>query len=188
MKKKVLKQKDLEDNFIIPRNVTPSSKVKRSLSTKEQFQEYINSTTNYDHIFIINKNVIIQEDFDIKYKLNNIHLQDKDFIALGYSINETIFTKLSKNNKNSTLLELEYTKKDNYIDDVYCYICSRKYREFIIKNYNDNEIYIDFINNFRLNDSKKYIENNLTFYIYNTNLFIGPTIKDIIVDEQNIEE
>lgn len=71
-------------------------------------------------------------------------------------------------------MELGNTKEDNYIEDVSCYICSRKYRDFVIKNYNNNnETYINFINNVRLKESKKYIVNNITFYIYNLVLFIN---------------
>ena len=146
------------------------------------FYKYINTYTNYDHIFIMNKPVKIHKYFNIYYKINNVNLMDKDFIGLGYNINLDTFNKLSKNNnnKNNEFLELGLSKEDNYLNDIYCYICSRKYRNFIIKNYNnvnndnndnDNK-YINFINNFRLQDSENYIENNLTFYIYNKNLFI----------------
>ena len=125
----------------------------------------------------MNKPVKIHKYFNIYYKINNVNLMDKDFIGLGYNINLDTFNKLSKNNnnKNNEFLELGLSKEDNYLDEVYCYICSHKYRDFIIKNYNEsytNNTYINFINNFRLQDSENYIENNLTFYIYNKNLFI----------------
>jgi hypothetical protein len=155
------------------------------------FYKYINSNNNYDHIFIINKSIKIHKYFNIYYKINNVNLIDKDFVGLGYNINPDIFNNLSKNND---LLELGHTKEDSYLDDVYCYICSRKYRDFIIKNYNETDIdntYINFINNFRLPSSENYIENNLTFYIYNKNLFIidiknEKDISDNYYDDNNI--
>ena len=139
---------------------------------------YINTYTNYNHIFIINKYVNIHRNFDTIYKINNINLIDKDFIALGYNINQDIFDSLIKNPNNNNLLELSNKTGDNCLNDVYCYICSRKYREFIIKYYNsNNSTYVNFINNITSNNSENYIENNLLFFICNTNLFTIDSIK-----------
>jgi len=164
-------------NYFVYENDTENKKTVNIID----FYKYINTYTNYNHVFVINKYTEVDKNFDINYKINNIHLRNKDFIAMGYDINLNIIDKLSKNNNNNNLLELGYNKEDNYINDVYCYICSQEYREFIIKNYNtNNDTYINFINNFRLNDSEKYIENNLTFYIHKKNLFINNNTNSII--------
>ena len=79
------------------------------------------------------------------------------------------FNIVNKNNNNNN--------NDNNIYGNYSYICSRKYRNFIIKLgidfFIENNINLDALINIFINSNdEKYVENDLNFYLINNHIFI----------------
>ena len=118
-------------------------------------------------------------------------LQDKDYIYLGFNSTSIELNTIFNKNKDNTLIEI---KKNHYYDGgiygAYSYICSRKYREYVISlgvdYYINNNINLDAaLNIFFSNKEKEHIKNNLNFYVYNEHLFIPEVRKNGINNIRN---
>ena len=137
----------------------------------------INTQTSYDHILIMKDKIYIHKYFTIYYKISNHKLLEKDFIYLGFQIqkNDKLFNLFNKNNE---FIPIECDSKE--INKIGCssFICSRKYRDFIISYISNKEIKeknIDSIEemNFLILNNQDIMEHTpLSYYLYNKNLFI----------------
>ena len=139
--------------------------------------QMINEKTNYDHILVLKDKIYIHKYFTIYYKLNNHKLLEKDFLYLGFQIkkNDTLLNHYSKNNEFTCI-----DSNNKQINKIGCssFICSRKFRNFVISFVSSKEMKEKNINsieelNFLILNNSDIIENaNLSYYLYNKNLFI----------------
>ena len=159
-------------------------------STIELFKK-INKNTNLDHVIILEDDVYFHKKFDVLYNLLKLDLQNKDYIYLGFNSTSIELNTIFNKNKDNNLIEIE---KNHYYDGgiygAYSYICSRKYREYVIsldiEYYINNNINLDAaLNIFFSNKEKQHIKNDLNFYIFNDHLFISEVRKNGINNIRN---
>ena len=179
------------DNNLIPQvTLTVTKKHINSLgalgiiySTIELYKN-INKNKDIDHVLILEDDVYLHKDFNILYNIINRETIGKDFIYLGFNSLSIELNNIFKNESNKNLIELQ---KNHYYEGgiygAYSYICSRKYREHVISLgvdfYINNNINLDSaINIFLGNDEVEHVKNDLTFYIFNTHLFIPEVRKN----------
>ncbi len=150
----------------------------------------INENKNLNHVLILEDDVYFHKNFKKYYQLLNKDLYNKDYIFLGYnstsySINRKFF------NSQELLIPIEKDEElDGGIYGAYSYICSRKYRDYIlsldIDYFINSNVNLDAAINIYLNTKEKYYkENDLNFYIYNTHLFIPEVRKNGINSIRN---
>lgn len=139
--------------------------------------QMINEKTNYDHVLIIKDKIYIHKYFNIYYKINNYKLLEKDFLYLGFQIQEN--DELSSYfNKNNEFISINHESKQYNKIGCSSFICSRKYRDYIIsfvskkkmKKKNTNSI--EDLNLLILNNPDNIENSNISYYLYNKNLFI----------------
>ena len=159
-------------------------------STIELYKK-INKNKNINHVIILEDDVYFHKKFKNVYNLLISDLQDKDYIYLGFNSTSNELNTIFKKYRETNLIEIE---KNHYYDGgiygAYSYICSRKYREYVISlginYYINNNINLDAaINIFFSNQEKEHIENNLNFYVFNEHLFIPEVRKNGINSIRN---
>lgn len=159
-------------------------------STIELYKK-INKNKNIDHAIILEDDVYFHKNFDILYNIIKLDLENKDYIYLGFNSTSNELNILFNKNQENNLLEIE---KNHYYDGgiygAYSYICSRKYRDYVISlgvdYYINNNINLDAaINIFFSNREKQHVENNLNFYIFHQHLFIPEVRKNGINSIRN---
>lgn len=145
--------------------------------------EYINNNFDIDHVIIFEDDIYIHKNFDNLYHFDKKQLEGKDLIYLGFNIYSDELNKkiINKNNK-IKMIEIAKDVKE-YIYGTYSYVCSRKFRNYVIDIGADNMILnnypIDgFYNILRNIDGKNLFPNELTFYILSNNLFIPEVRKN----------
>ena len=145
-------------------------------STIELFKK-INKNKKLDHVIVLEDNVYFHKDFHLYYQLLDTDLINKDFIFLGFDATGKSFTNLI-DEKNIKLINLKNIVNNNdTIYGNYSYICSKKYRDFIIKLgidfFIENNITLDTVINIFINSNdEKYVDNDLNFYLINNHIFI----------------
>ena len=159
-------------------------------STIELYKK-INKNTKLDHVIILEDDVYFHKNFDIIYNLLKLDLHNKDYIYLGFNSTSNELNSILNKNIENDLIEIE---RNHYYDGgiygAYSYICSRKYREYVINlgvdYYINNNINLDVaINIFFSNKEEQHINNNLNFYIFNQHLFIPEVRKNGINSIRN---
>jgi len=181
------------DNKIIPNTVLGVTKKHINnvgalgliYSTLKLFK-HINDTTDLDHVLILEDDIYIHKNFHKLYFLKKTDLIDKDIIYLGF--NSLHYKLVNKTN----IIELSNDKNIMYLYGTYSYICSRKFRDFILNlgveifiNYNSS---IDMLFNIlRCTNLQEHIKNDLKFYSYKTHLFIPEVRKDGINNKRGDE-
>ena len=152
-------------------------------STIELYKKINNENKELDHVLILEDDVYFHKKFNSLYNILEKDLIGKDYIYLGFnSISAELNNLFQRHHNNSiysdNLIEIQ---KNHYYEGgiygAYSYICSRKYREYVISlgvnYYVNNNINLDSaINVFINNQEKIHIKNDLNFYIFNTHLFI----------------
>lgn len=129
----------------------------------------INTCTNYDHIYILNSDLVFFNEFDLQLNIIDEDLENKDFIFIGYE---------EFNNTTNSLGNIVELNNYNNIEDKnlrnnFAFICSRKFRNYILK-YDLNYFYdnaCSFIDMIILIKNKEYLkyDTDLTIYSYNDN-------------------
>ena len=150
----------------------------------------INENKNINHVIILEDDIYVNKNFKNFYQILNTDLYDKDYIYLGFN---STSNKLNKyiNIKNPKLIEINNENfKDITIYGAYSYICSKKYRDFIISLgidfFINNNVNLDAAINIYLGkDENKIVKNDLKFYIYSVHLFIPEVRKNGINQIRN---
>ena len=150
-------------------------------STIKLFKK-INENSDLNHVLILEDDVYLHKDFKKLYQILNTDLYDKDFIYLGFNSTSKILNK-NLNTNNIKFIKLNNLEMENGIYGAYSYICSRKYREFIISLgvdfYIKSNVNLDAAINIFINENDiKHKKNSLNFYIYNLHLFIPEVRKN----------
>lgn len=151
-------------------------------STIELYKK-INENNNLNHVIILEDDVYIHKNFINYYQILNSDLYDKDYIYLGFNSLSSKINKLLNENE-IKLIELnDISLAEATLYGAYSYICSRKYREFIISLginfFIDNNVNLDAAINIYLGkDEIKTVKNDLKFYILNNHLFIPEVRKN----------
>ena len=150
---------------------------KMSLMDLVSLFQMINEKTSYDHILIMKDRIYIHKYFTIYYKISNHKLLEKDFLYLGFQIqkNDALFNQFNKNNE-FTPIEYDSTQ----INKIGCssFICSRKFRDFVLSFASSKEMKEQNINSIEelnfliLNNPDNIEKSNISYYLYNKNLFI----------------
>lgn len=178
----------IQSNFSIFQQIQKKMKIKNY----KLFEEYnenmnlmdlvnlfqmINEKTSYDHILIMKDKIYVHKYFTIYYKISNHKLLEKDFLYLGFQIkkDDALFNQFNKNNEFTSII---YDSKK--ISKIGCssFICSRKFRNFVISFASSKEMKDKNINsieelNFLILNNPDIIEkSNISYYLYNKNLFI----------------
>ena len=158
-------------------------------STIELYKK-INGNGNINHVLILEDDVYFHKNFHLYYQLLDKDLKNKDFIFLGFnSIGKKFMNVIDeKNVKLINIKDIDYG--DDTIYGAYSYICSRKYRNFIIKLgiefFIENNVNLDAaLNIYFNNNDEKYVENDLNFYLLNNHLFIPEVRKNGINKSRN---
>ena len=152
----------------------------------------INKNKNLDHVIICEDDIYFHKDFSTYYSLTNYDLKNKDFIYLGYNSTSLDIQKIIKK---KSKYSLHLIPKDFLIQSgiygAYSYICSRKFREYLlnlgIDYFINNNLNLDIsFNIINYKHDKSHIKNDLTFYILKEHLCIPEVRKNginIIRDE-----
>lgn len=186
-----------DNNLISQTTLTVNKKHINSLgalgiifSTIELYKK-INENKNIDHALILEDDVYFHKNFNILYSILQNEIIDKDFIYLGFNSTSLELNNIFKKNNYLNLIKLQDKHCfDGGIYGAYSYICSRKFRNFIInlgiKFYINNNVSLDAAINIFINiNDEKYVKNDLTFYIYNEHLFIPEVRKNGINSIRN---
>ena len=167
-----------------------------------ELYNYINKNTNLDHVLILEDDIYIHQKFHYLYRILDNELVNMDYIYLGYnSLSDSL--KDMKSEKQSFFTKIN-KEINGGIYGAYSYICSRKYRDYIlslgVNYYINNNITLDAALNLFITESidedinnkinRKYKNNkkkNLSFYFYNEHLFIPEVRKNGINPKRNDE-
>ena len=133
----------------------------------------IEKNTNLDHVFIINSNIMIYNDFSYNYDIDIDDISDKDVIFIGYNANSS--------KKNYKFTEIEENTDNKYLNNDYSFIVNKKFRKLFLNL--GIEYFIE--NNLNLLDSLRILfedkdSNGLLFFNYYKNLII-PDINDVVI-------
>ena len=159
-------------------------------STIKLFKK-INEDKNTNHVLILEDDVYLHKNFNNYYQILKTDLKNKDFIFLGFnSLGKSLNNIINKSCVKLLLLK-NVIKDDDTIYGAYSYICSRKYRDFIINlgvdYFIENNVNLDSAINIYINENdEKYVKNDLEFYILNNHLFIPEVRKNGINEIRNI--
>ena len=156
----------------------------------------INKETDLDHVIILEDDVYIHKKFHYLYRILDKELVNIDYIYLGFnSLSNGIKDIIFDNHNNFSKITNEI---EGGIYGAYSYICSRKYRDYILSlgvdYYINNNITIDAALNLFILESLKTDKKNkkkdkknidLNFYLYNHHLFIPEVRKNGINEKRN---
>lgn len=145
--------------------------------------EMIDKEENIDHVIICEDDIYSHNEIQKYLRFTEQDLYGKDFIMLGFnSLNKDLTDKID--------IQLNNQKFTNIINcdinlyGAYAYICSRKFRQYILKLGADGIINSNCSIDLFYNILRKYA-GNLNFFIFNKHLFIPEVRKNGIQNYRN---
>lgn len=149
--------------------------------------KYINETYSYlDHVIILEDDVYLKKNFHQYYNINESDLKNIDFLYLGHNCRNEELIKF-REKSNNQIIEIDNKINKINIYGAYSFICSLKYRKYVLNKG------IDYFINNNLNLDCFYLmnyknkDNDLKIKLYKDHLFIPEVRKNGIQDLRGIE-
>ena len=146
--------------------------------------EYINTTTELDHVVILEEDVYIKNNFHNNYHITNVDLMNADFIYIGHNSANSRLLKIRKYNTNIISLNTRVFRRV-MIYGTYSYICSRRMRDYVLN------IGVEYFMKYNLPIDCFFItcylyNKGLNMKLYNDHLFIPEVRKNGIQEKRDM--